>query len=175
MTGQSTNAGTVKTSNELKMLMPLLARHEGVWEGVYRHYNTEGVLTDEHQSRLICRFPEVGHPYHQTNHYRWADGKREIRDFPATVENARLRWDNDFINGWACDVVLDDFKRTTMLNWTRTGEPDLYLYEMIQLSDDGKSRARVWQWFKADRLFQRSLVDEHFITADWKSYEGEDF
>ncbi len=37
----------------------------------------------------------------------------------------------------------------------RNGEPDLYLYEMIQLSDDGEARARVWQWFKSDRLLQR--------------------
>jgi hypothetical protein len=72
-------------------------------------------------------------------------------------------------------VALDDFNRTTMLNWIRTGEPDLYLYEMIQLSDDGLSRARVWQWFKADRLFQRTLVDETFVTKDWQAYEGREF
>ena len=163
------------TSNELKKIMPLLARHEGVWEGTYRFYNLQGEQIDEHASRLICRFPEAGHPYHQTNHYRWANGKREERDFPAMVENGRLKWDNEFINGWACDVALDDFNRTTMLNWTRTGEPDLYLYEMIQLSDDCISRARVWQWFKADRLFQRTLVDETFVTKDWQAYEGQEF
>lgn len=163
------------TSNELKKIMPLLARHEGVWDGVYRHYNAEGELTDQHDSRLICRFPESGHPYHQTNLYRWADGRRETRDFPAGVKDGRLYWDNDFINGWASDVALDDFSRTTMLNWTRTGEPDLYLYEMIQLSDDGQSRARVWQWFKGDRLFQRTLVDEKRISDDWRAYENETF
>ncbi len=163
------------TANELKRLMPLLARHEGVWEGTYRYYDRSGNLTDVHDSRLICRFPDTGPPYHQTNHYRWNNGKRETRDFPATVENGRLRWDNEHINGWACDVALDDFRRTTMLNWTRAGEPDLYLYEMIQLSDDGKSRARVWQWFKGDRLFQRTLVDETFVTRDWASYEGRTF
>ncbi|MDA9671387.1 DUF3598 domain-containing protein, partial [bacterium] len=103
------------TSNALKKIMPLLARHEGVWEGTYRFYNVQGEQIDEHASRLICRFPAAGHPYHQTNHYRWANGKREVRDFPAVVENERLKWDNEFINGWACDVALDDFNRTTML------------------------------------------------------------
>ena len=29
---------TPKTVSELKALMPVLARHEGVWEGMYRHY-----------------------------------------------------------------------------------------------------------------------------------------
>lgn len=163
------------SSNELKKIMPLLARHEGVWEGHYRYYDVAGNKTDEHASRLLCRFPESGHPYHQTNFYRWADGRSEVRDFPASVSNGRLKWDNEFIIGWACDVNLDDFKRTTMLNWTRTGEPDLYLYEMIQLSDDGLSRSRVWQWFKADRLFQRTLVDEKFVTRDWKAYDGQTF
>jgi hypothetical protein len=166
----------VLSSNELKRLMPLLARHEGVWEGTYRFYNVQGEKVDEHASRLLCRFPDDGpHPYHQTNHYRWADGKREVRDFPAGVKDGRLYWDNEFIKGWAADVALDDFNRTTMLNWVRTGEPDLYLYEMIQLSDDGRSRARVWHWFKADRLFQRTLVDEHKVSDDWRAYEGQAF
>lgn len=167
--------GDTITSNELKKSMPLLARHEGVWEGWYRYYNSDSEKTDEHRSRLMCRFPEEGHPYHQTNYYAWASGKTETRDFPATVRNGMLWWDNDFIKGWACDVLLDEKSRTTMLHWVRTGEPDLYLYEMIQLSDDGNSRARVWQWFKGDRLFQRTLVDEKRVSNDWRSYEGKAF
>ncbi len=163
------------TSNELKKIMPLLARHEGVWEGHYRYYNSIGDKIDEHRSRLLCRFPDEGHPYHQTNYYAWADGKTESRDFPAMVRDGRLWWDNDFIRGWACDVALDENARTTMLHWVRTGEPDLYLYEMIQLSDDGESRARIWQWFKKDRLFQRTLVDEKRVSHDWRAYEGKDF
>jgi len=157
------------TSNELKKLMPTLARHEGVWEGTYRHYDADGNLIDEHHSKLVCRFPEDGsHPYHQTNYYTWKDGRTETRDFPATVEGGRLRWDNEFIQGWAADVDLDTFGRSTMLNWTRTGEPDLYLYEMIQISDCGTKRARVWQWFKADVLFSRTLVDERKISDSWE-------
>lgn len=163
------------TANELKKIMPLLARHEGVWEGHYRYYDVQGNKIDEHRSRLLCRFPESGHPYHQTNYYAWADGKTDTRDFPAEIRDGRLWWDNDFINGWAADVSLDAFSRTTMLNWVRTGEPDLYLYEMIQLSDDGQSRARVWQWFKADRLFQRTLVDEKRVSDDWRAYDGKEF
>ena len=112
-------------SNPLKEQMPTLARHEGVWEGTYRHYDADGNKVDEHHSKLICRFPDDGHPYHQTNYYTWEDGKTETRDFPATVKDGRLRWDNELIQGWAADVQLDDFGRSTMLNWTRTGEPEL--------------------------------------------------
>ena len=46
----------------------------------------------------------------------------------------------------------DDFDRSTCLNWTRRGEEDLYLYEMIQVSADRKHRARTWQWFRNDKL-----------------------
>ena len=48
------------SKNPLKTEMPTLARHEGIWEGTYRHYDKDGNKTDEHHSRLICRFPEDG-------------------------------------------------------------------------------------------------------------------
>ena len=157
---------------ELKRSMPLLARHEGVWEGWYRYYDPNGEKVDEHRSRLFCRFPSGGRwPYHQTNHYRWADGRREVRDFPAEVRDGRILWDNDLITGWAADVALDTFGRTTMLNWTRKGEPDTYLYEMIQISDDGEVRHRVWHWYRKGRLIQRTLIDEHRVADDWAAFE----
>jgi hypothetical protein len=82
--------------------MPLLARHEGVWDGVYTYYNAAGEKVDEHTSRLFCRFPDEGpHPYHQTNHYTWPDGRTEIRDFPAAYRDKRVWWDNELIVGSA--------------------------------------------------------------------------
>lgn len=160
------------TAAGIKQSMPLLARHEGVWEGWYRYFDAEAEKIDEHRSRLICRFPVSGpHPYSQTNHYKWADGRRESREFPATIRDGRIFWDNELITGWAADVALDDFKRTTMLNWTRKGEPDTYLYEMIQISDDGLARHRVWHWYRAGRLIQRTLIDEARIATDWAAFE----
>ena len=37
--------------------MPLLARHEGVWDGVYSYFNASNEKVDEHASRLLCRMP----------------------------------------------------------------------------------------------------------------------
>ena len=85
-------------------------------------------------------------PYHQTNFYSWVDGKTEVRDFPAQYRDGRMWFDNEVIEGWAAEVPLDTFNRTVMLYWKRKGDPDLYLYEMIQLSDDGNHRHRVWHW-----------------------------
>ena len=64
----------------------------------------------------------------------------------------------------------DDFNRSTCLNWTRHGEPDVYLYEMIQNSDDRQNRARTWQWFRGGICFQRTLIDERFVTRDWQNW-----
>ncbi|MCZ9335866.1 hypothetical protein, partial [Klebsiella pneumoniae] len=80
------------------------------------------------------------HPYHQTNHYKWADGRTEIREFPADYHDKRVWWDNDLIKGWAAEVGLDEYSRTVMLYCQRQGDPSLYLYEMIQISDDGQNR-----------------------------------
>ncbi len=41
------------------------------------------------------------------------------------------------------ELTLDEFNRSIMLYWERKGEADLYLYEMIQVSDDGRSRSSV--------------------------------
>ena len=156
---------------DIKQTMPLLARNEGVWDGRYRYYNPAGDKIDEHRSRLVCRFPEGGaHPYHQTNHYAWSDGRTEVRDFPATYRDGRVWFDNDLITGWAAEVGLDEFNRSIMLYWERKGEPDLYLYEMIQVSDDGRSRCRTWQCIKGGNIHMRTLIDEEKVSDSWVGY-----
>lgn len=156
----------------LRASLPYLARNEGVWEGYYRYYDRDGRQVDVHKSRLLCRIRD-DRDYHQTNLYRWQDGRKEDRDFPAKIRGERLIFDTE-IDGWAAAVDLDEHGRTMMLHWTRKAESGLYLYEMIQLSDDGNSRARVWQWFRDDRLIQRTLVDEQRISDDWRAYDNLD-
>ena len=157
--------------SEIKRVMPLLARHEGVWDGWYRTFDREGNKVDEHRSRLICRFPETGpYPYHQTNIYTWDDGRTETRDFPATLRDGRVWFDTELITGWAAEVPLDDFRRTVMLYWERKGEPGLFLYEMIQLSDCGRFRQRTWQWIRDGRTLQRTLIDEVKVSDSWEGY-----
>ncbi len=154
--------------------MPLLARHEGVWDGTYTYYNVKGEKVDEHSSRLFCRFPDDGaFPYHQTNHYTWADGKTEVRDFPAEYRDKRVWWNNDLIIGWAAEVGLDDKNRTVMLYWQRTGDPSLYLYEMIQIADDGQTRCRTWHWIRNGQLETRTAIQERLVTTDWRAIDAE--
>jgi len=157
-----------------KEAMPLLARHEGVWDGTYSYFNHANEKIDEHASRLLCRITgddEV--PYHQTNHYAWANGRTEVRDFPATYRDGRIWWDNELIQGWAAEVPLDEYNRTMMLYWQRTGDPALYLYEQIQISDDGQSRCRTWHWIRDGVLETRTAIQETFVTKDWRSIDEE--
>jgi hypothetical protein len=156
----------------LRASLPYLARNEGVWEGYYRYFDAQGEKLDEHKSRLICRIKD-DRDYHQTNLYRWSDGRKETREFPARITGERLEFDTE-IDGWAAAVDLDEHGRTMLLHWTRKEDPGLYLYEMIQLSDDGTSRARVWQWFRNDRLLQRTLIDEVRVSDSWKEFDGVD-
>lgn len=154
--------------------MPLLARHEGVWQGTYRYYDQAGEKVDEHRSTLLCRIPESGpYAYHQTNHYDWSDGRTEVREFPAAYRERRIWWDNDLIKGWAAEVPLDEKNRTIMLYWHRQDDPELYLYEMIQLADDGQTRCRTWHWIRGGRLETRTAIEERLVTHDWQAYERE--
>jgi hypothetical protein len=157
----------------IKEDMPILARHEGVWDGVYSYYNAAGDKIDEHKSRLFCRFLDDGpYPYHQTNHYTWDDGRTDVRDFPAEYRDKRVWWNNDLIKGWAAEVPLDEYNRTVMLHWQRTGDPSLYLYEMIQTSDDFTNRCRTWHWIRDGLLETRTAIVEKLVTRDWRSLEG---
>lgn len=157
--------------SDIKGAMPLVARNEGVWDGVCRYYDAQANKIDEHTSRLVCRFPEDGpYPYHQTNHYTWRDGRQEVRDFPAAYRDGRIWWDNDLITGWAAEVPLDEHRRTTMLHWVRKGEPGTYLYEMIQNSDCGRYRCRVWHWIKDGQIVMRTLIDETKVSDSWEGY-----
>lgn len=158
----------------IRTAMPLLARHEGVWDGTYSYFNAANDKVDEHGSRLLCRFPDDGpFPYHQTNFYRWADGRTEIRDFPGEYRDGRVWWDNEHIRGWAAEVGLDEYNRSVMLYWQRQGDPSLYLYEMIQLSDCGQHRCRTWHWIRNGLLETRTAIQERLVTRDWRSVEQE--
>ena len=103
----------------------------------------------------------------------WDDGRTEIREFPAEYRDGRVWWDNDLIQGWAAEVPLDEFNRTVMLYWQRTGDPSLYLYEMIQLADSGVDRCRTWHWIRNGVLETRTAIQEKLVTRDWRSLEGQ--
>ncbi|MFW6412616.1 MAG: DUF3598 domain-containing protein [Oceanicaulis sp.] len=144
----------------IRWRMPVLARHEGEWKGVYSYVDTDGKELDRHESHLICRFPEDGAwDYHQTNRYSWADGRSEEHVFPATYAEGRIWWDTERIEGCAWEID----SRTVCLTWARKDLPGEYLYEMIQISQDGNKRGRTWHWFRDDEMYMRTLIKERRV------------
>jgi hypothetical protein len=140
--------------------MPVLARHEGAWEGEYLHMDTNGNILDRHRSQVTCQFPTSGAAaYSQINVYTWPDGRREELHFPATYRDRRIWWDTERIRGHAWEID----NRTVVLTWTRKDLPDYYLYEMIQISADGTQRGRTWHWFESDILVKRTCIKERRV------------
>jgi len=140
--------------------MPLLARHEGVWEGVYRFVTPQLELLDQYDFRIRVSFPDDGLggiTYRQESHYTWPDGREEQLDFEAQYTgNGRVEFGGR-LSGHMFE--LDD--RTLYLNFGFTDDPSVDVCEMIQLAANNSDRARTWHWFKDGRLFQLTLVDEH--------------
>jgi hypothetical protein len=137
--------------------MPVLVRHEGDWVGTYILVDPEGKILDKHESHLTCQFPtDSPYPYYQINRYKWSDGRQEEHKFPGTYRDKAIWFDTERIEGKAWEV--DD--STIILYFSYKGMPGTYLYEMIQISPCNNYRARTWQWFKSDRLFQRTLIQE---------------
>jgi hypothetical protein len=150
-----------------------LARHEGVWDGRYRHFDSAGRLEDEHASRVLCCFPDDGPwPYRQVNLYSWGDGRTQRVELNAQLRQGRLWWDNALVRGWATDLPMDEEGRTAVLYWQRLDDPALYVYEMIQLSDTGKKRARTWQWIRDGELVMRTAIEERLVSRDWRTAEA---
>lgn len=137
--------------------MPTMRRHEGVWEGIYRHLDAEGVPIDTHRVRIACEFPDDGDfAYIQHNHFMWDDGRDFRATLPGVLRDGRLWWDLPTFAGYAWET-LDGI---LLLNLTRKDEPGANFFEMITMGATGEHRSRTWQWFKDGRLYKRTLCDE---------------
>jgi hypothetical protein len=143
--------------NPIAMDIPLLARNAGAWEGIYRHVAPDLTLLDRHRFRIEVELPEnESFHYRQTSHYWWDDGRSQNFVFEAKCRNARLEWDTGRIKGELAQ--LDDM--TLYLRFGFRAQPEIEVFEMIQLSPDGRDRARSWHWLRAGKLYQLTLVEE---------------
>ncbi|MFI6319594.1 hypothetical protein ACIBG8_18825 [Nonomuraea sp. NPDC050556] len=141
--------------------MPVLARAEGQWEGVYLHTDADGNVIDRHRSHLTCTIVD-GTTYHQVNRYTWDDGREELIEFPGTyLGGGRCGFDTERIRGefWEPDAS------TIYLSWTyKADDQDLRLFELIVLSDDGEHKSRTWQWIKDGVCVKRTLINEKRVA-----------
>ena len=137
--------------------MPNMLRHEGRWEGVYRHVDRDGTLVDQHEMVTLCEFPTDGEfAYVQHNHLRWNNGREVKRSFGGVFRDGLLWWDTDRFAGYGWET----HEGVVMLKLDRKDEPGIHFIEMINIAKDGQTRARTWQWFRDGVPFRRTLCDE---------------
>ena len=142
---------------EFAQAMPTMLRHAGKWEGEYRVVNRDGTLADFYHMSTFCEFPTEGpYAYVQHNVMRWDDGRTAERSFGGVYRDGMLWWDTDrlFGKGWETHGGI------VMLNLIHRSEPGVRFSEMIELSEDGQTRARTWQWFRDGVPYMRTLCDE---------------
>lgn len=168
------------TVADLKIKLPVLARNEGVWEGDYRRYGSDGRLMTEFKSRVVMRFRTdvpSQEMYYQTNIYRFADGKGQVIESTGWFDGQRLRFGSERdISGWAADNKTDPNGQTCLLYMSvHSATPQLakgsICYELVQLSDCGRYRARAAQYVHDGRIIMRTMIDEEFVTSDWSQRE----
>lgn len=146
--------------NPVFKAIPLLARHEGRWRGTYRFIRPDMSLIDQYDFEILVEFPTgEGCDYRQTSHYRWPNGKTQDVMFEGQCKGERLVWDTARISGamWAVDET------TLYLNFHMKQDPDLKVFEMIQLSSCSEKRARTWHWLRGGTLEKITLVDEQRV------------
>jgi hypothetical protein len=137
--------------------MPNMIRHQGEWEGNYRHLDRDGALLDEHRMWTWCEFPDEGpFAYVQHNRLSWDDGRTATYEFGGVYRDERLYWDTDRFSGYGWETA----EGTLMLKLDRLDVPGAYYIEMINIAPDNQTRARTWQWFKDGRPWKRTLCDE---------------
>ncbi len=137
--------------------MPSLFAHEGSWEGSYRHVSRDFELLDQHRMVTRCEFPDDG-PFAYVQHNRiLRPGEPDTeRSFGGSLQGGRIWWDTDRFSGWGWEAGGGVF----MLQLQRKDEPGVRFTEMIEISADGRTRSRTWQWFADGTPMRRTLCDE---------------
>ena len=135
---------------------PVLARGCGRWTGTYTHLDPAGAILDEHAVDTHSEFPDDGTAdFRLRIHNRWPDGRESRIELLADYRNDRLEWRERLV-GW----MIEPDDRTVYLNFTYADDPSIRVCEMIQVSPDGRNRARTWHWFRDDLLFKLTLARE---------------
>lgn len=144
-------------------LMPAMLRHEGVWEGAYRHVDTDGAELDRHAARIVCEFPRTGSAaYIQHNLFTWDDGREHRARLPGVYRDGKLWWDMPDFHGYGWETDDD----ILLLNLTRRDEPGAHFVEIIVMGETGDRRSRTWHWFRNGALFKRTLCEEWRVSPE---------
>jgi len=144
--------------------LALLARHAGIWEGRYTHLDARDWSVQEElrfRIRVECPAPD-GTAYRQTSRYWTKDGHAEELVYEGRGRGDRVDFDTGRIRGECWKIDAD----AVYLTFAFTEDPRGRIAEMIQLSGDGRHRARTWHWFRDEALWRLTLVKETRVSPD---------
>jgi hypothetical protein len=146
--------------------LPSLAQQMGVWEGIFRRYDAEGVLQESVASTVVQRLEEKDGRWHYSQTSLFPEATRGPRRIEASGEilGGRLHFQSDRLRGWAMDVP--DAPGTTVLLLESLDGSGLQMQEVSQLVDGGRRRLRTTQIFQEGRLVGRSHIDEQKTSDD---------
>jgi hypothetical protein len=140
--------------------MPNFARHAGSWAGTYTHIAPDGSRLDHHEVHTVSELPDDGScDFRLRIHNVWPDGREAHIRHEANYRDGRL-WFTGELTGSLWEV--DDF--TVYLRFGYRKDPSITVCEMIQISDDGRHKARTWHWFKEQKLYKITLTQERRVT-----------
>ena len=164
-------------SIRLAALMPITARHVGVWDGMFVRVNEGGDVSARFRSQVVFRLLDDSHwpkIYRQTNTYFAADGSiMQSFDTEGWFEGDRIRYSSDRVRGWAADDPLDEYGANALLFMEILYRENEHVYEMAQISACSQYRTRTVQFLKNGRTTQRTLIDERLRTTDWRTFDTE--
>jgi hypothetical protein len=149
--------------------LPVLARHQGVWDGEYRKQTPAGDLIERHWVRCKVEVPPEGKiGFVLTTRYWYPDGRITNQQFIGDYAgNRSLAFDDGRISGWLREI--DD--ETVVMRFGFIAMPALHVVEAIQIDASGDNRARSWHWFEAGRQTAVTLTDEWRISRDPAQFE----
>lgn len=158
-------------------MMPITARHVGIWDGVFVRVGEDGEVSARFRSQVVFRllddssWPNI---YRQTNTYFAADGSiTQSFDTEGWFEGDRIRYGSDRVRGWAADDPFDEYGANALLFMELLYRENEHVYEMAQISGCGQYRTRTVQFLKNGRTTQRTLIDERLRTTDWQTFDAE--
>ncbi len=148
--------------------LPALVRQRGVWRGIFRRYDAEGVLLETFPSTItiqVCQ--DAGRwLYHQSNLHGTEDAPLRRIEARGEIHSGRVWFASERYLGWAMDLPGEEPAAGSLLVMHPRDPADPDIHEMIRCSPDGRRRWRVSQLLKDGQLVGRTLIDEEKLTDD---------
>ena len=152
-------ARPARAAETLAKAMPVMAKHAGSWEGMFRWLKPNGELLREYEFRNTIILTGGTPPYRQENWYR-ENGEERTSFFEAELREGRLVMLGDRLSGEVWEI--DD--QTIAALVTSPTVAGLMQYEFVTIAQDGSTRGRVGMAFNGGELDRVLLVEEKRVS-----------